>query len=153
MPIAFLSAIAVLMPASSAYPSDAIPLKAKVFACLPQTLHRGDNLTIRVSAPHGTDLGIRSPGNDFFFVYSCDERIRSTQWKGVNCEEFAKQSLITIPVSALESTSTKSQTPRQRVFAEPGRYTVFLAKNLETENNEASVNRCSVRFSPNEAKP
>jgi hypothetical protein len=146
--IVLLSAITVAAVASADYPFDGIPLKAKNFACSPQTLHRGDELTIRVSAPHGTDLGIWTPANEFFFVYSCDQRIRSTQWRDVDCEAFARQLRIAIAVSTLESVSTKLQSSRQRVFAEPGRYTVLLAKNLETENDEASVNRCNVEFRP-----
>src|ERR1700675_4152087 len=84
-------------------PSMGAASKAKSFGCSPRVLHSRDQLTIRVSAPHGTDLGIRSPANDFFFIYSCDPSIRSSQWTDFDCERFGSLTRITIDVADLKA--------------------------------------------------
>jgi hypothetical protein len=128
--------------------------RANSFACSPGQLHSRDKLTIRVSVPHGTDLGIRSPANDFFFIYSCDPSIRSSQWKDFDCENFASLTRITIDVADIEASSQTPHATAQRVFSQSGVYTILLAKNLQTENTTHTVNRCKVQYHANGvAKP
>ena len=132
-------------------PSSGTPAKAKMFACSPYRLHSPDKLVVRVSVPHGTDLGIRTPDNAFVFVYSCDPSLRSPQWKDVDCGSFANLPRITIDVATVEGVSVSPQAKARRLFSKAGAYTVLLGKNLETENTDQTVNRCKVQFSPSES--
>ena len=140
--------------AAAKLPSVAAASKAKSLVCSPNVLHPRDKLTIRVSVPHGTDLGIRSPANDFFFLYSCDRSARASQWKNLDCEKFATLTHITIDVADLEASSQTSNASARHVFSQTGVYTILLARNLETENTIHTVNRCKVQYHPIDvAKP
>jgi len=148
-PIVAVAILASVAGAAAAeLPFTGAASKAKSFTCSPGALHSHDNLTIRVSVPHGTDLGIRSPANDFFFLYSCDPAVRSPQWKDFDCEKFARLPLITINVADLEASRLTSHATSQRVFSQAGIYTILMGKNLETENTEHTVNRCKVQYHP-----
>jgi hypothetical protein len=149
--VAALILATIRSAAAVEYSSDRIPAKAKLFACASGPLHPRDKLTIRISVPHGTDLGIRTPRNDFFFVYSCDPATRSPQWTDLDCGSFAKLSRITIDLATFEAASAYPPFKQGRVFSEAGVYTILLAKNLETENTDRTVNRCKVQFHPNES--
>jgi hypothetical protein len=150
--IAVLILATIRSAAATEYLPDRIPAKAKVFACVPDLLHSRDKLTIRMSVPHGTDLGIRTPKNDFFFVYSCDPAIRLPRWTDVDCGSFANLPRITIDLATFEVASGYPPFSQRRVFSEAGVYTILLAKNLETENTNRTVNRCKVQFHRYESK-
>jgi hypothetical protein len=138
--------LALLALGSFAAHAETIPDKATHFACAPTKLHHGNVLSISVSVPHGTDLGIWSPKKEFFFVYSCDDQIRAPGWKDVDCAAFANLSRITIDTSSFEAAAASPGAGTKRVFSANGAYTVLLAKNLETENTARSTNRCIVQY-------
>jgi hypothetical protein len=151
--IVVLSSLGALAESASFW--ETLPSKAKAFVCGPATISIGSKIRIRVSSPHGTDFGVRTPDNNFYFIYSCDTEARSDEWRAVDCEAFAQLKTITIDPRKLKS----SPTPRQAgsksvlVFAKPGTYTFMLAKNLETENTDETVNKCQVTFKPSGNAP
>ena len=157
VPLSIIAALVLVIvdtAAAGESPFDGIPAKAKTFACSVGRLRSTDKLIIQVSVPHGTDIGIRTPENDFFFVYSCDPSNRSPQWKDIDCEGFARLRRISIDIATFEATTVGPQAKKRRVFSQAGAYTILLGKNLETENTEQTVNQCRVQFRPNEiAKP
>lgn len=122
--------------------------KSETFAYRIGLLLPPNQLLIEISVPHATDLGIRTPGNEFFFVYSCDARTRSPKWQNFDCDSFAKLARITIDPATFEARLMEPHAKKRRVFSPSGPYTVLLGKNLETENTEQTLSRCSVQFSP-----
>jgi hypothetical protein len=140
-----LHALPVLAESEAMWVS--IPTKAKHFSCSPAVLSKGDKVSIRVSSPHGTDLGVRTPSNTFYFVYSCDTSLRSPQWKEIECETFSRRQRITIDPASFRASGTAQMADSKLdvVFKAPGVYTILLAKNLETENTDETLNMCQVR--------
>jgi hypothetical protein len=144
---AAILATAPITPAAE-YSPGRTPAKANVFTCSPKQLRSSDKLVVRASVPHGTELGIRTPTNEFVFVYSCDASGRAPQWRDVGCEGFAALSRFTIDLATFEASSVGPQGKKRRVFSQPGAYTILLGQNLETENSAQTVNRCNVHFTP-----
>ena len=86
--VVVLSSLGALAESASFW--ETLPNKAKAFVCAPATISNGSKIRIRVSSPHGTDLGVRAPDNNFYFIYSCDAEARSDEWRAVDCEAFAQ---------------------------------------------------------------
>jgi hypothetical protein len=135
--------IAMAMPESSA-----VPEKARVFSCTPTTLSDGRTLTIHMSVPHPWELGVWTPDGEFHFLASCEAEMRASSLRSLDCDAFAKTPEIKLSVATLEAPFASSGYATVRaVFRKKGRYTFLLAKNLETENDASSVNRCVVTYS------
>jgi hypothetical protein len=95
------------------------------------------------------ELGVRTPSGEFFFIYSCEERLRVEPLRQLSCEAFAAAKTLRLEPSTLVALSSSSGYKQELpVFAQPGAYELMLAKNLETENTQATVARCKVHFTP-----
>jgi len=121
--------------------------KAEHFTCSPQRLQDGDTLTIRISVPHGRDLGIRGPDKEFHFVVFA-QAVPSDPVPIVDWEEFGSISELKLSTKDLlapvvDNAGWHSPT---RVFTKRGKYRVILAANLETEYDLSDVNTCDVFF-------
>jgi len=134
---------ALAAPARDVGPSS-IPERAKVFRCTPRDAALGDKVRIRVSSPHGTDFGLKDPSHNFHFIYSCDENIRSPSFKALDCERFAQMKEVVIDTSTFRALDESGKPVH--VFAEPGSYSFYLGRNLETENTGATLNICSINL-------
>lgn len=126
--------------------SNQRPRKAALFDCSPKRLKDGDILTIKMSIPHGRDLGVWGPDGKFYFiVYWTAES--SDPKPVVDWAAFGQMSEIAVNTRTLRApVPTASMKRAQRVFSRPGWYRVLLADNLETENSEDTVNACEVFF-------
>jgi len=123
-----------------------IPYKAAVFKCTPRRLHPGDTLTIRVSVPHGSELGVWDPSGQFMFL-SFWQSPGDEPPSPLDYEGLAQKGAIVLPVDgAVACPVGDGFGPAERVFAKRGWYHFLLGKNLETENNRHTVNSCRVFF-------
>ena len=139
---AFACACAMAMPDPAKVPS-----KAKVFTCAPKALSPRSTLTIHMSTPHAWELGIRSPSGEYYFLASCEADMRASSLRDLDCDAFSQSPTLELKVSELAAPFAGSGYKQTRsVFREKGRYIVFLAKNLETENRPNSFNRCEINY-------
>ena len=146
--LALLSAGLLACASATALPdAKKIPDKATSFTCTPQTLPANSTVTIDMSVPHGWELGVRDPKGEFFILTSCAANIRAISLQDLGCEAFSKLPRLQLRISELAAPYAGSAYKGVRpVFKEKGRYVFFLAKNLETENEPDTYNRCEVDF-------
>ena len=139
---------ALACASAAAMPDSAkVPSKAKTFTCAPKSLSSASTLTIRMSIPHAWELGVRSPSGEFYFLASCESDMRAPSLQNLNCDAFSQLSTLELKVSELAAPFARSGYKQTRpVFREKGRYTIFLAKNLETENQPNTFDRCEVDY-------
>ena len=141
-------ACAIAMPDSAKVPS-----KAKTFTCAPQSLSASSTLKIHMSVPHAWELGIRSPSGEFYFLTSCESDMRAPSLRNLDCDAFSQLSTLELKVSELAAPFAGSGYGRTgSVFREKGRYIVVLAKNLETEHQPNTFNRCEVNYTNSETQ-
>jgi hypothetical protein len=127
--------------------SSKVPNKARTFSCTPKSALPGSTLTIQMSVPHPWELGVRTPSGEFHFLASCESGMRASSLKEVDCDAFSKTPKLELRLSELVAPYAGSGYKETRpVFREKGRYIFLLAKNLETENQPNSINRCEVNF-------
>jgi hypothetical protein len=127
--------------------STKVPNKARTFTCAPKSLSVGSTLTIQMSVPHAWELGVRAPTGEFYFLASCESDMRASSVQGLDCDAFSKTPRLELRVSDLAAPFAGSGYKQTRsVFREKGRYIFLLAKNLETENQPNTFNRCEVNF-------
>lgn len=63
------------------------------------------------------------------------------------CKAFTKVSQVSIGTSDVKlPVSGNGPKESRKLFREPGWYTFLLSPNLETENTEATINRCKVYY-------
>ena len=83
----------------------------------------------------------------FYFLTSCESELRAVSFESLECAAFATLAKVTLDVSTLKApTAGSGYKETKMVFLENGQYTFLLAKNLETENTEATVNSCEVTY-------
>ena len=87
---------------------------------------------------------MKAPNGDFYFIYSCDDAIRSLPFKDLECAQFARMRQVVIDTSSLRPVD-ESGKPAS-VFREPGKYSFYLGRNLETENTSETLNICTVKL-------
>jgi hypothetical protein len=113
---------------------DAPPGSQPSLTCTPGRLHPGQILTIRMSIPHGRDLGIWDPEGRFFFVSFWQPDSSSPAQPIADWEAFAYVSELTLPVTTATAVrwNRGDQVP-VRIFTTPGWYRIVLGENLETD--------------------
>jgi hypothetical protein len=66
--------LALLYPGGWIFPEMPAPLR-----CAPDTLARGDTLTLRMVAPHGAQLGVFTPSRGFLYIVDYGPRTAPTE--------------------------------------------------------------------------
>jgi hypothetical protein len=133
-----LALIALLLPlaAYAADPLADVPLKAHQFSCNPLKVHDGGTVTIRMSVPHPQELAILGPDNIYHYLWRTDRSIEELIL-------FTKTAVVRLPTQTARAASPE----QELLFDHAGWYTVQLSKNLERENNPATMNECRIYFS------
>ena len=86
-------------------------------------------LTISLPEKRPSKLSIISPDGQLFIIHSQEDNISFVPYDGKN-----KTTQINIPISSLKGiTWIDGKKVEQLVFKKPGKYTVYMADNLETE--------------------
>ena len=136
-----------LLTAALVTPADAqLGLRSdSALSCEPDTLFRGDTLRLEMATPHGGQLAVIDPdGTYFFLIY---QRPMPEKPSLMPADEFVGRELLLIPTA--ETTAAPWVSGRERnelVFTRPGRYTVLLADNLETDAPRYPLYRCGVTY-------
>jgi hypothetical protein len=141
--------LAFMLTVSSIGVADSlgIPDKAAQFECSLAASDGEATLTIRISTPHAQELGVWGPDNEFYFLTACEPDLRAESLKTLECAAFTKLKQLTLDVATLKApTAGSGYKDVETVFRKNGRYTFMLAKNLETENTSATVNKCRVSY-------
>jgi hypothetical protein len=115
--------------------------------CSPQTVFRGDTLTLEMATPHGGDLAVRSPdGTDFLVVYKPQEaqaRSRSL----MDPEEFMKLAQLNLITDKTKARPwVYGRNKDELIFTRTGWYAVRLSENLLSDDG-TPVYQCKVYYS------
>jgi hypothetical protein len=117
--------------------------------CSPSIVKKGEDITLKMSVPHGDYLIIDSPAGfevpmgsktlsfettPFFVIYPGAERGSSY----MNSEEFVKAVRLVINTSTLNATPWVADRGLEEVFTIPGKYTIKVGKRMETDYPEYS---------------
>jgi len=79
--------------------------------------------------------------------------MRAPSLRNLDCDAFSQLSTLELKVSELAAPFAGSGYGRTgSVFREKGRYIVVLAKNLETEHQPNTFNRCEVNYTNSETQ-
>jgi hypothetical protein len=115
------------------------------FKCSPDTVWLGDTLTLKMSVPHGGDLGMTTPQKEFYFLVQRAET-ESPPRSILPSEQFE-----TLRELKIITDKTKmwlyvaGSTENQIAFSRTGKYTFRLSDNLETDDG-TPVFKCSVYY-------
>ena len=115
--------------------------------CVPRELFRGDNLRLEMSVPHGSDLAVIAPGDNYYFLKSWDphDKEATAGWTA-----FGRQTTLDLSTLTTVGEWTGVGDPRwERVFTRTGWYEVRLSYNLETDDG-TPFQTCHVHYTDQE---
>jgi hypothetical protein len=111
----------------------------KVLACAPRVLKHGGAVTLTLGPNHGAEMAIRRPGlRDWYFLVVGDA---TPAQKPLMTSQQLKAARRVVLTEA--SGSGLNDGLGDRVFSQPGRYTVYLSNKLESE---AGGNICTIDY-------
>jgi hypothetical protein len=116
------------------------------FRCGPNVVSSADTLTLTFSSPHGPELGVRTPDQQFLFIAFVQETPQSVP--PVRGEVFAKMRSLKLSVKGATGLDHIGSSEPRAIFSVPGTYRFILADNLETEADFGGHQACDVRFAP-----
>lgn len=133
MPVKFALVVIVVMTASSCSSDRPGPStgneRDKGLVLSASVVTPADNLTMRYPRKHPSKLAIQGPAHTWFILHET----------GVNTSlmtdaEFRRSTSLTIQVATLTGvTWINGIQVWAKVFSKPGKYTIYMADNLETE--------------------
>lgn len=104
-------------------------LSTKGFVVIPHHVTSSDTVTIHLPQTHPAKLAIEDPQHVWFTIQDIDSNIQFMSDKA-----FRQATTIRLRVSSITGVVWVNGKPQQkRVFVLPGKYTLYLADNLETE--------------------
>lgn len=124
-------------------PSEADVRRRVRLACSPRELFRGDTLRLEMTVPHGRDLAVIGPGDDYYFLKSWEP-----EDKEVTADWFAfeRQPTFDLPTLTTIGEWAGAGDPRwERVFNKTGWYEVRISYNLETDDG-TPFQTCRVHY-------
>jgi hypothetical protein len=112
--------------------------------CSPSVVHPGDTLIIRMTLPHGGQLGAWNPKGEFQFIaYRADTDLPPPP---IAFEVFRNQSEVRLTTTAAKGVPVRDGFEKpELLFSAPGRYHFLVSDNLETENPPGLL-KCTVRY-------
>ena len=110
-------------------------IQQHVMICSPKALEINSILRVQLPAEHGTDLAIVNPDGEYFFL-AFSEDARPSNLKPVIPEStYRALSVVNLNVeTAVGVPWGKNTVVPEKIFVQPGRYSVFSSKSLETED-------------------
>jgi TonB family protein len=128
-------------------PSEADARRRVRLVCSPRELFRGDTLRLEMSVPHGRDLAVVGPGDDYYFLKSWDPEDKEAT---ANWFAFERQPTLDLPTLTSVGEWSGAGDPRwERVFSKTGWYEVRLSYNLETDDG-TPFQTCRVHYTDRE---
>lgn len=124
-------------------PSEADARRRVRLACSPRELFRGDTLRLEMTVPHGRDLAVIGPGDDYYFLKSWEpeDKEATADWFA-----FERQPTFDLPTLTTVGEWTGMGDPRwERVFNKTGWYEVRISYNLETDDG-TPFQTCRVHY-------
>jgi TonB family protein len=128
-------------------PSAADARRRVRLVCSPRELFRGDTLHLEMSVPHGRDLAVISPGDDYYFLkyWDPEDKEATGDWF-----TFERQPALDMPTLTTVGEWSGAGDPRwERVFNKTGWYEVRLSYNLETDDG-TPFQTCRVHYTDRE---
>jgi TonB family protein len=128
-------------------PSEADARRRVRLACSPRELFRGDTLRLEMSVPHGRDLAVIGPGDDYYFLKSWEpeDKEATADWFA-----FERQPTFDLPTLTTVGEWVGAGDPRwERVFNKAGWYEVRISYNLETDDG-TPFQTCRVHYTDGE---
>ena len=116
--------------------------------CSPDTIGLRDTLTLRMQTPHGGYLAVVRPDRTNYFVIDPYINSRhSLKYSLIPAEQFQQMAVLRLPtdVSAPPRVYGRDST-LERVFSKPGKYTIEVGDNLESDYSNR-VTQCTVTVS------
>jgi hypothetical protein len=126
--------LAWLYPGAWAFSDMPAPLR-----CLPETVARGDTVTLRMSGPHGGELGVFTPANKFLYIV---DLAPNTAPPGERFEYRDRFFLATDRATGRVLEGAPPGSHEVRIFADTGTY---LFRVSEAAEIAASIT-CKVRY-------
>ena len=117
-------------------------------SCSPDTIGLRDTLTLRMQTPHGGYLAVVRPDRTNYFVIDPYINSRhSLKYSLIPAEQFQQMAVLRLPtdVSAPPRVYGRDST-LERVFSKPGKYTIEVGDNLESDYSNR-VTQCTVTVS------
>jgi len=114
--------------------------------CSPTTFGPGETLTLRMRTPHGHYLWItRSDRTAYLVVYPPQGELKA-EYSLVPSDEFARVETIRLPsqIEAIPYVYGRD-TVRERVFSEPGKYSLEVGDNFATDGGSPAPS-CNLTF-------
>lgn len=128
-------------------PSAADVRRPVRLACAPRELFRGDTLRLEMGVPHGRDLSVIGPGDDYYFLKSWEpeDKEATAEWFA-----FERQPTLDLPTLTTVGEWAGVGDPRwERVFNKTGWYEVRISYNLETDDG-TPFQTCRVHYTDRE---
>lgn len=136
------------------------PQRAERMRCTPETLRRGDTLTVELTPPHGGYLAVINPRKKFFFLTAEETGARGPDRRAGaeplwQVEEFAKMSRLALDTSRAKAVDWSRDWPggegkAELIFNESGAYEILVgAESIDQEGAPYDF-KCRVRY---EAEP
>jgi hypothetical protein len=128
--------------------------------CTPETLRRGDALTVEMPAPHGGYLAVVNPRKKFFFLTSEDAGANNPDRKAgaeplIAVAEFARMSRLRLDTSKARAVDWSREWPggngkAEPIFSQTGSYEILVgAESIDQEGAPYDF-KCRVLY---EAEP
>ena len=140
----FLACVAVPAIAQiKPQPSEADARRRVRLACSPREMFRGDTLKLEITVPHGRDLAVIGPGDDYYFLKSWEpeDKEATADWFA-----FERQPTLDLPTLTTVGEWAGIGDPRWgRVFNKTGWYEVRISYNLETDDG-TPFQTCRVHY-------
>ncbi|RMG35454.1 MAG: hypothetical protein D6732_09285 [Methanobacteriota archaeon] len=106
--------------------------------CSPDTVYKGDTISIEMSIPHGGYLGIITPNGDFFFVCWSQRDKNSPLQPLIQSEEFVNvEKIELITDKTLATPWIYGAKSNELIFTNTGEYRILMGENLETDSDVA----------------
>jgi TonB family protein len=128
-------------------PSEADARRRVRLVCSPRELFRGDALRLEMTIPHGRDLAVVGPGDDYYFLkyWDPEDKEATADWFA-----FERQPALDLPTLTTAGEWSGVGDPRwERVFSRTGWYEVRLSYNLETDDG-TPFQICRVHYTDRE---
>lgn len=125
-------------------PPDTSPVLSVGLTCTPDTLRQGDTLSLVMPVPHGQQLALTQPDGTWFYLIQPGP-LTPPNYSAVPSDSFRTMSTYRIPTNFRWRPFVSGRDTLEAVFAEPGKYTVFMGEQLASDHAPPFA-KCQVTF-------
>jgi hypothetical protein len=137
-----ITVLALLLPAVV----SGSPPPTATLRCTPSVISPGKTLTLKLSMPHGRELGVWTPHDRFLFIaYDLDEQDNPVQ-PPIPAGDFVQRHSLEVSTLSAKGVDLIKQSSPELIFNEPGTYRFIVSDNLETDDDAHQNLLCDVRY-------